>query len=170
MMFGFLMDKKGHHLTLLIVSSVINTISYVLFSFLPGGRHAYAIIPLILFGISQGTYFVCLYTFVPLVVVPSAIGTGFGIASACEFAGISISPLLLSIFIRGNEFKYGAEGLFLVFIIFSSFGVLLSILLFIINFLHVKNQRPAIDRYRSYNERLKTYCQRVVENNKTDSE
>ena len=151
---GILIDKLGHQITLLIISSIINTTSYIMFCYLPDGHHFYCLIPLILFGISQGAYFVFLYTLVPLLVRPNAIGTGFGIASACEFFGVSISPLLLELLVPKNHLNHNGKDILLVFIIFSIIGILLSVILLIVDFLHVKNQRPAIDVYNSYKKRL----------------
>ena len=167
---GVFIDKMGHQITWLIISSILLTISHVWFCFLPDDSHYFIILPLVVFGLSHATYFVCIWTLVPLVVTPNALGTGFGIVSAWEFFGMSISPILLAVFVENGSLEHGRIGIFSVFIIFPIIGLFLSIILYIINFLHIKKQRPAIERYNSYDERLKSYCQKVAKNDRSDSD
>ena len=168
---GILIDKKGHQITVLIISWFMYSLSYFLFFILPAGWHVFAIIILIMFSISFSMFVVCLWSLVPLVVTPNVIGTGYGIMTACQFFGVTISPLLFGIFIdKDNEAGHIKDGLLIIFIVFSIFATLLSILLFIINFLYIKNQRPLRERYRSYNERLQKYSNYNTDDSNTDHE
>ena len=165
---GLFIDKMGHQITWLIISSILSTISHVIFCVLPKGSNYLVLIPLIIFGLSYAICYVCILTLVPLVVAPNAIGTGFGIVSAWEYFGMSISPLILEVFFKNHELRY-KPYMFATFIIFSIISILLSIILYVINMLHIKKQRPAIEIYLSYEKRLQKNNQQATEHDSKDS-
>ena len=153
---GIIIDKIGHQMTIMVIGCITWTWSFTLFLWLPADdktRSLIGILPLIVFGISYCMYSVWTWTSIPLVVMPSALGTGFGIAVACENFGLAFSPLILNTFIKEDSFdKY--DNLMILFIITSSIATLFSIILFVMNWLHVRKQKSQIQRYEEYNKRL----------------
>ena len=96
----------------------------------------FPIIALVLFSLSYSIFVVWLYASVPKVVHKDAIGTGYGIVTACQFFGITISPLFGLLI---NEESESIEPCLLVIFTASSFvAALISIFMLIVDFIHTK--------------------------------
>ena len=82
-LFGYLTDRCGYRVSLVILSSILLIGTHALFAFLPLCTRCYTCIaPLACLGIGYSIYVSALWPMIPYVVKPAQLGTGYGVTTA----------------------------------------------------------------------------------------
>ena len=84
--FGIIIDKMGHRITGMIISSVTLTISQILFIIIPSSteenKSYLGYFPIMILSIGQAVYFASIFSTIPLIVKPHVHGTAFGLSAS----------------------------------------------------------------------------------------
>ena len=106
-LFGYISDKYGKKLTLLITAMVILSLSHSLFLLIPAAKSGnpsyYGLIPTALVGLSHSVFVVCIWTLPPLLIRSESIGTGFGICTCFANIGQAVVPIIVNFIISDHE-------------------------------------------------------------------
>ena len=79
---GFMIDKIGKRALIGIVAGFTLTAAHLMNSFAtPCNQCFYAYIPLLLVGIGYSLYLATIWAAIPIVVLPTTLGTAFGICT-----------------------------------------------------------------------------------------
>ena len=149
-LFGFIVDKIGHRVTMIFYSSFALAFSELIFIMIPPSTSdnlSYlGYIPIMLIGIASAVYYAGMYPTIPLTVKPHFQGTAFGINASLSNLGVSLSPLLVGAWtfksLKENTYFWVNISLG----ISSLIGSLLAIYLYIYDRLYLDGilQKPAI--------------------------
>ena len=84
--FGIIIDKMGHRITGMIISSVTLTISQILFIIIPSSteenKSYLGYFPIMILSIGQAVYFASIFSTITLIVKPHIHGTAFGLSAS----------------------------------------------------------------------------------------
>jgi len=96
-LFGFITDKFGRRMQLIISANCLLVIGQVTLAVLPDCDTCYTIlIPICIMGLFIGIYAATFWGCVPLVVEQRTLGTAFGLTYACQNASWAVLPLIVS--------------------------------------------------------------------------
>ena len=133
--FGFISDKYGHKITLAIISTVMLTISQLLFILIPSStsenKSYLGYIPIMMIGLASAIYYASLFPMIPIVVKHEDHGTAFGINSSLINFGVSFGSILVGSLtfmnLKENTYIWVNVGLGLICLV----GVVFSLHLWI---------------------------------------
>lgn len=99
---GFVIDKTGRRALYICASSVLILLASAITMVIPehptqkmGGEPQYlSLIPLILLGIGYSVYAAALWGCIPYTVPARLIGTAYGLCTAVQNIGLTISPII----------------------------------------------------------------------------
>lgn len=85
---GIVVDKVGHRVIFMLMSSIILVAAYSISMFLPEcDKCYYEMVPLALSGVGYSIYATTIWGSIPYTVPPSAVGTAFGMCTAIQNIG-----------------------------------------------------------------------------------
>jgi MFS family permease len=96
---GFVIDRVGKRALFVMISSVISFVSCVYTAFMKTettqGVQDWAVLaPLIALGFAYSIYASALWGSIPYAVNPKTIGSAFGLTTALQNAGLTLSPFI----------------------------------------------------------------------------
>jgi len=131
--FGFLIDKKGRSMYFLIVSCVMQVGAHVVFLLLSLDRIVLqpAII-MVWIGIGYSIFAAAIWPLLPFVIKENMLGTGFGLMTAIQNAGLAIGPQIIGGIqtapsIQGTRLEYVLP--IVIFIVCAGVALLLTFIL-----------------------------------------
>ena len=93
---GYMIDRKGKRVMFIIISSLILIVAFTISLFLPDTEGSkLELIPLVLLGFGYSIYCSAIWGSIPYVVEPHTIGTAFGLCTAIQNIGLTVSPLIV---------------------------------------------------------------------------
>jgi len=98
---GFLIDRVGRRALFIMTSSIISLICCIYTAFMKSlpvdspNPDYFVLIPLIGMGFSYSIYASALWGSIPYVVQPRTIGSAFGVTTALQNAGLTLSPFII---------------------------------------------------------------------------
>ena len=111
---GLLIDKIGKRTTFVLISNVLVLAACITTIFVPAskpGEAQYLIfVPLCLLGFGYSIYASALWGCIPYTVPPDVIGTAFGLTTSIQIIGLTISPLLASVFLAWGHGEAGDDS------------------------------------------------------------
>ena len=95
---GFLIDKVGRRALFICVSSVMILLACLITMVIPdsepGKLNGLIFIPLTFLGFGYSVYAAALWGSIPYVCNPKQIGTAYGLCTAVQNIGLTVSPLI----------------------------------------------------------------------------
>lgn len=130
--FGGIYDKKGHGVRLMLLGSVLLTIVHALFALPILGVWWFAILNMIVLGISFSLVPSAMWPSVPKIIPMKLLGSAFAMIFYIQNIGLSLIPMAIGEVNKSNTNAEGVTDYSTTMIIFAAFGVisiLLSLLL-----------------------------------------
>jgi len=97
--FGKIVDKIGKRALIMQFSITLLIVAHCIVAFMPdsepGSPNYFIVVPLVMMGVFYATYAAIIWPCYPLVVEVRALGTAFGIVTACQNAMLVVAPLLV---------------------------------------------------------------------------
>ena len=130
---GFVIDKVGRRALFICASSIMILVACLISMSIPDaepGKPNYLIfIPLVFLGVGYSVYAAALWGSIPYVCEPKQIATAYGVCTAVQNIGLTVSPL-----IAGALLKTKADGgyfwYFIYFDLLATIGIVLNLWLY----------------------------------------
>ena len=143
---GFVIDKCGRRALCICASSVLILIACVITMILPDakkGEPDYAIFASLIFlGTGYSVYAAALWGAIPYTCDPKQVGTAFGICTAVQNLGLTISPLIAGALLKTSK-RDGYFWYLMYFCILAMIGIMLNVWLYIDD---LKNRNGVLDK------------------------
>ena len=142
---GIVIDKVGKRALFICLSSIFILLACIITLSIPtsdmGDRNNLIFIPLTFLGFGYSVYAAALWGSVPYVVEPKQIATAYGLVTAVQNIGLTISPLIAGALLK-TERSGGYFWYFIYFICLSCIGICLNLWLY---FDDIKNRKAILN-------------------------
>lgn len=135
-LFGYVYDRVGKGATLMIIGSVMLTVVHILFALPMLNVWWFAIIVMILLGISFSLVPSAMWPSVPKIIPMRQLGSAYAIIFYIQNIGLSMVPLLIGWVIDTYSTVHTAEGVsydytipMVIFAVFGIIAILLSLMI-----------------------------------------
>ena len=108
----------------------------------PGNPQYLVLIPLILLGLGYSVYAAALWGCIPYTVPARLIGTAYGLTTAVQNIGLTISPLISSVCLNTTK-QQGYFWLMMYFSMLAIVGIILNVWLYMDD---IKNRGGVLDK------------------------
>lgn len=132
---GLIIDKIGRRALMMAFSSVIFIIAYSASMIMPPCNKCYnEVFTLVLVGLGYSIYCACIWTSIPYVVKPSAVGSAFGMTTALQNTGMVIAPFIVgSIRDKYSSIDHGYYYVNAFFVSVNILGLIFNIILYVLD-------------------------------------
>lgn len=143
---GFVIDKIGKRALFIMFSSVFILLACIITMLIPpadpGNPQYLVLIPLILLGLGYSVYAAALWGCIPYTVPARLIGTAYGLTTAVQNIGLTISPLISSVCLNTTK-QQGYFWLMMYFSMLAIVGIFLNVWLYMDD---IKNRGGVLDK------------------------
>lgn len=131
---GIIIDKNGKRALFIMFSSVFILLACIITTLISpseeGSPNYACLIPLVLLGVGYSIYAAALWGCIPYTVPPRLVGTAYGLCTAVQNIGLTISPLISSAALNTAK-QQGYFWLMMYFSILACCGIGINVWLYV---------------------------------------